>query len=153
MKRLNFILIVLAISTATVLTSSCAKEKGCTDPDSKNYSSTAEEDDGTCEYQGKIIFFYKEDVAHMLLDNNIHALTYYVDDELVGSSSASTYWNGNSNPDCGQEGLITTTRQLGKVKSKTVTFAVKDENGNNVWHGETEVEANGCKKLKLIKSN
>ena len=36
---------------------SCAKE-GCTDPDAENYNSSATKSDGSCTFQGRVVFWY-----------------------------------------------------------------------------------------------
>ena len=55
MKKSSFILLVVALSVATVFTTSC-KKKGCTDPEALNYSEEAEKDDGSCSYEGAMVF-------------------------------------------------------------------------------------------------
>lgn len=48
MKKYQLLFPMLLIFLAT---SSCKKEKGCTDLDADNYKSSAEKDDGTCKYR------------------------------------------------------------------------------------------------------
>ena len=52
MKRLFYLLFVCLFSL--VLIGSCSKQ-GCTDPIATNYSSRAEEDDGSCEYNTDLV--------------------------------------------------------------------------------------------------
>ena len=113
MKKFGLILIALSLSATTMLTTSCSKEQGCTDPDSKNYSATAEEDDGSCAYEGEVVFWYNKITSENLYDDGSDALTFYVDGKVVGSSNANVYWG--SAPSCGDNASITVTKDLGNI--------------------------------------
>ena len=147
MNRLSFILVAVLFSAATMFTTSCSKEQGCTDPDSKNYSETAEEDDGSCAYEGKAVFWYDEEVATLLVDDDAVSLTYYVDGKIVGSSSANIYWV--SAPDCGQDGSVTVTKDLGNVKTQSYSYSVKDQTDYEYWSGTLNFNANTCTAVEL----
>jgi len=138
----------MIIGSITILTSSCAKEKGCTDPNSINYNADAKEDDGSCEYEGSIVFWYNKATSDSLLNDGATSLTYYVDGKVVGSSATSVYWTGK--PNCGQNGSVTVTKNLGKVKSKSFTYSVKDDTGYEHWKGTVEFKANTCEDIQLI---
>lgn len=131
---------------AMVLVSSCAKE-GCTDKNAMNYNDKAKKDDGTCTYQGSIVFWYGQSTATKLGTAGATALTYYVDGILVGSSAASIYWTGA--PDCGQAQSVTSVKDLGIVKSKTYNYSIKDQAGVEVWGGTQTWTGNTCLKLEL----
>ena len=147
MKKVSFILMALVISAFAIMSSSCAKEKGCMDPESINYNHDAEEDDGSCEYQGRIIFWYDEAAAEYLIENDVISLKYYVDGELVGSSAASVYYSDA--PECGQDGTVTVTKNLGKDKTKSFTYSVKDQDGVELWSGNVTFKANTCTAIQL----
>ncbi len=147
MKKTSFILMALVISAFAIMSSSCAKEKGCMDPDSINYNPDAEEDDGSCEYQGRIIFWYDETAAEYLIENDVISLKYYVDGELVGSSAASVYYSDA--PECGQDGTVTVTKNLGKDKTKSFTYSVKDQDGIELWSGNVTFKSNTCTAIQL----
>jgi hypothetical protein len=147
MKKTSFILMALVISAFAIMSSSCAKEKGCMDPESINYNPDAEEDDGSCEYEGRVVFWYNEATAAFLSLGDVTALTYYVDGTVVGSSAASVVWTGA--PDCGQDGSVTVTKNLGNVKSKAYTYSVKDQDGNELWSGTLNFKANTCVAVQL----
>ena len=62
MKNTIYFLSFLFISS---LMFSCAKE-GCTDPDAENYNSSADKSDGSCTYQGSVVFWYSEATSDSL---------------------------------------------------------------------------------------
>jgi hypothetical protein len=149
MKNLGIFLTAITLGLMTVFTTSCSKEQGCTDPDSKNFSSTAEEDDGSCQYEGSVIFWYGANLSQELVDDGAISLTYYIDDQIVGSSSASVYWNGNTAPDCGQQGLLTITKDLGNVKTQAATYKIIDQDNFEYFSGVINFNANTCLAIEL----
>ncbi len=50
MKKVKLMMMTLMMCLTAVTITSCSKEKGCTDRDATNYSSSAEENDGSCRY-------------------------------------------------------------------------------------------------------
>jgi len=145
MKTLKILSFGLLILSATVFTS-CKKE-GCTDSDSINYDADAKTDDASCQYEGRVVFWYNQAVADFLIADGATALTYYVDGVVVGSSAASVYWTGA--PDCGQNGSMTVTKALGNVKNKSYTYSVKDQTGFEYYTNVINFEANTCVALQL----
>ena len=138
--------IVLAILIGTTLITSCQKE-GCTDRDAENFSSEAKSDDGTCTYESSFVFYYDGTTAQNLIDDGATNLTFYLDGNIIGSSSASVYWTNE--PDCGSNGSITVTKPLGGVKNKTYSYRVIDQTGWEYWSGNLNFEANTCTSLEL----
>ncbi|MBC8464697.1 MAG: hypothetical protein H8D62_03370 [Bacteroidetes bacterium] len=178
MKKLKKLgIALLAIGTMSVVFTSCSKEEikedgctdplaynydalaevddnsclyeGCTDPDAENYNSGADIEDHTCLYKGSMVFWYGESTANYLINNSVTALTYYVDNQIVGSSAASVYWTGA--PDCEQKASVTITKDLGNVKNKSYTFSVRSDSGVEEWTGVANFTANTCVKLQLVK--
>ncbi len=147
MKSLSFILMAVTFTAATMLTTSCSKEQGCTDVDSVNFSATAEEDDGSCFYEGETVFWYGQSVSQYLVDDNATNLTFYVDGDVVGSTAASVYWP--SAPSCGDNASITVTKDLGSVKTQSYSYSVKDQTGWEYWNGTVNFNANTCFSIEL----
>lgn len=147
MKKLSFLLLAGMLISATIFTQSCKDEKGCTDIDAVNYNILAEEDDGSCTYEGSIVFWYGEQTCDSLLAYASISLRYYVENNIVGSGSTSVYYTGA--PDCGDDGTITVTKDIGSVKSKSYTYKVIDDADYEIWTGTLTFEANTCTSIEL----
>jgi hypothetical protein len=149
MKKVVTLIISLSLLGGLAVISSCKKEKvkGCMDKDSKNYNSIAEEDDGSCAYEGSIVFWYNKATSDTLSAYGATAFTYYVDGKVVGSSAAAVYWSGA--PNCNQSSSITVNKDLGGVKNKTYTYSVKDQLGIEYWTGTANFTANTCTAIQL----
>ncbi|HIA35839.1 MAG TPA: hypothetical protein EYM84_06840 [Flavobacteriales bacterium] len=138
--RVNQLLLGLVIIGATTLTS-CKKE-GCTDLDSTTYNSSAKKDDGTCQFEGRSVFWYGLTASDGLVNDGATNLTFYVDGQVVGSTATSVYWTAS--PDCGVNASITVTKDLGGVKTQSYSYRVIDQSGFEYWGGTLNFNANTC---------
>ena len=144
-KIKNLFLGVLVLSTTTFV--SCKKE-GCTDKDSGNYDSEAKDDDGSCRYEGSVQFWYNQATSDSLLDNGSASLTFSVDGVVIGSYAANVFFNGD--PSCGQASVVRTTKDLGSSKTKSSTYRVVDDFGDEIWSGNVTFDAaNECLSIQL----
>jgi hypothetical protein len=132
----------LGIVLLTALTFIGCKKKGCTDADATDYCSNCKSDAGSCQFEGKMVFWYGKTVADSSVANGKSSYTYYIDGQLVGSSAASVYYT--IAPNCGQSGTVSVTKPLGTVKSKSSAYVVKDDAGVQIWAGTINFTANTC---------
>lgn len=154
MKKVFLFFICLSLIIGLATTNSCKKDKkikGCTDKDSQNYSATAEEDDGSCLYEGQVVFWYDQAASAGLIADGATALTFYLNTQVIGSSATSVYWT--TAPDCGQNGSVTVMEDLGNVKTHAYSLSVKDQTGFEYWTATVNVDANTCVQLQLLWSN
>jgi hypothetical protein len=123
------------------------KKEGCTDPDAINQCEDCKKSDGSCLFEGRYVFWKNQSTANFLTGDGAVTLYYYVDSKLVGSEGAGVYWTGT--PDCGQNGSISVTKELGTSKSKSFFYEVKDQTGFVYYSGNIEFKANTCIGLQL----
>ena len=138
---------ILTIFTITALTFSCAKE-GCTDPDAYTYSIEATKDDASCTFSGRVVFWYNEANSDSLYYFGSDVLNYFVDCQAIGIQNTDIFWTGA--PECGQSGSITVTKELGSDKTKSFTYSIVDDLGDEIWGGNLEFNANTCWGHELV---
>ena len=145
MKKIGFILSLVSLTMLLVV--SACKREGCTDPDSVNYDPQANVDDHSCQYQGSVVFWYNKATSDTLLAYDAQSLTFYVDDQVVGSYATNVYFT--SQPDCKTESVVKVTKDLGSAKSKSYSYKVVDDDGYTWWQGNVNIDANTCLALQL----
>ena len=123
MKKLFSITLMLILAVSLFMLPSCAKKKGCMDANSVNFVSDAEEDDGSCKYQGKVIFWYGKDFADSCVAYGVNTIVIKVDGVIAGSSAASVYWV--TAPSCSASGTISYTKDLGSNKTGNVSATLE----------------------------
>jgi hypothetical protein len=144
MKKRLFIMAMAILAVATL--DSCAK-KGCTDSSAENYYSKAKKDDGSCTYKSSIAFWYSSTTSDNLWNDGSTSLYFYVDDKLIGSSAADVYWSKPSS--CDDLGPINYKFDLGKSKTKTVNYKVKDDFDDIISEGSATLEGGKCKIIEV----
>ncbi len=132
MKKLFLIALV-------ALCSACSKQNGCTNENAINYDPSAEVDDGTCQYNGSIVFWNH-------VDDGLCEVAISVDGVAVGVITQD--YPGA--PNCGQNGCVTF---VGKPKTYTVQASETDDcDGDGdvrTWNFEITLQGNSCLTQKL----
>jgi hypothetical protein len=136
----NIFQIIILAGFMTIL-SGCKKE-GCTDNTAKNFDPKAKKSNNTCQFESSVVFWYGKDVANSAKLSGITSFRFYVDNELIGSTASDVYWTGA--PDCGQNGSMTATKDLGGSKSKAFEYSVRDQLNVERWKGVINFEAGVC---------
>jgi hypothetical protein len=113
---------MMAFAVLAITNTACKKKEGCMDAKATNYDEDAKKDCSCCTYEGEVVFW-------------------------VNQTSASQYWT--SAPNCGQNGSMTITKNLGESKSKAYSYSVIDEDGYTWWQGTINFDANTCLKTEL----
>jgi hypothetical protein len=151
MKKVISIFFCLSLLTGLASTNSCKKDnkiKGCMDKDSQNYSATAQADDGSCLYSGQMVFWFDQAASAGLIADGATTLTYSLNSQVIDSRVTSIYWT--TTPLCGDNGSISVTEDLGKVKTKAYSLSVKDQTGFEYWKATVNFDANTCTQFQLV---
>jgi hypothetical protein len=139
---------MMAFAVLAITNTACKKKEGCMDAKATNYDEDAKKDCNCCTYEGEVVFWVNQTSASYISTPGLATtLNYYVDGQFVGSTSASQYWT--SAPNCGQNGSMTITKNLGESKSKAYSYSVIDEDGYTWWQGTINFDANTCLKTEL----
>jgi hypothetical protein len=151
MKTVISFFIFFSLAAGLTITNSCAKNDnitGCTDKDSRNYDPVAGKDDGSCLYEGSVVFWYSQSASNSLMADGATALTFFIDGEIIGTTPTTNFWRVS--PVCGQAGSVSITMDLGKVKTSTFTVSVKDQREIEYWNTSVNISGNTCTKFQLL---
>ena len=126
---------------------SCNKE-GCTDKPATNYDQKAKTDDGTCVYEADLVFWFDSDTKTIMMSSGVTVLSYYLDGSFIGNFSATTDFT--SAPSCEMETAFRKSIAYDLNSSKTLSYRVEDQTGNEHFSGTVTAVAKSCVPIQLI---
>lgn len=124
MKTLIFY-IGLALTCATIL-NSCTRKEGCTDPSAINYCEDCKKSDGSCIYQGSMVFWWKQNFATHITSYGSIRMKVYLNEKYTGevylykSGGQLKHWT--SAPVCNDKDAITITKNLYETQTMQARF-------------------------------
>jgi len=108
----------------------CQNNEGCTNQNSVNYSSSAQQDDGSCTYEAYVVFGFLDQTADQLNTMGIYSVDFYLDGVFIGSKSTSQSWYITDDTDCLDPNEVAETINLGSSPTSTAYYEARDSNGN-----------------------
>ena len=110
---------ILLITALTFVAITSCKKEGCIDTNAENYNSEAKKDDGTCSYEGSIVFWIHAD-SYISVPNQ--SVEIFIEGNSIGNMNTSS--NYTTRPNCGQGG-VTFYSDLKNEKSKIYNYEIK----------------------------
>lgn len=141
MKQLLIITLSLFVLSGTY---SC-KRNGCTYESATNFSKKAKLDDGSCEFESRVSFWFNQNTSSYLVGSGVTTLYVYVEDKAVGEIAASD-WNVGS--DCGGNNF-TTPNNYSELENKSIKYEVRSQTGTLYFSGTFASAPNSCQSVEL----
>lgn len=126
----NLLLVFVLLTTIMGCQKEPVKIFGCTDPSATNYNSSANTDNGTCSYSGRVTFWYNS--------NGTNATVY-----VGGYVAYVTQYYPTYDPSCGSSGCANFTLPPG-------TYSYSASSTWSSWSGYVTITKNGCAMICLL---
>ncbi len=98
------------------------------------------------KFIGRQSFWYGEDVAQALVDDDVEKLTLYVDGAVVGTIGSDIYYTAK--PEC-KEGLFVYEDKMYRKEVATHNYKIVDEYGDTQWEGSFTTKESLCSDIEL----
>ncbi len=144
MKKLSQLTAITVIMAFSFF--SCSKP-GCTDENSTNYSSEANEDDGTCAYRGDITFWCLPAVSTALNDAGHTMLRFELEGEIVDSIPTLLFFSPSG--DCNTPGVKTIAMEELPYEYRYYKYRIKGNGFETLYEDFIKLDANQCLGIQL----
>lgn len=146
MKLIKNILTLLVFFPLFTLVQ-CTTE-GCTDETSFLYNEKADEDDGTCRYRTRYVFWWQEPTAEILLESEVQQIYFYIDGEPFGKENVRNF--NSAPPSCNINMPYSGEFSMGGNAEGNYFYLVIDQDSNELFSGSINVEdATVCHTVEL----
>ena len=143
----------------------CETEMGCTDPAAENFNSEAEEDDGSCEYNSNMTFYYDDTVCWYFYSTDPDYVSFYVGGELLhteyenflGTTDTTPFGDphpdGEYIPECDDSRAINLEKTLIGSSSQSLPYTLISDEDVTVSTGTISLNAGECTVEKMYRAD
>lgn len=144
MNKMFFIVAIIGLSFTST---SCLKrfKKGCTFEDATNYDKKVGQDDGSCTFESKTSFWFKQTKSNSLNNSGVTNLTVFIDEISVGNLNPTEWKVG---PDCDGGNFTINNNWIG-TNSKYINYLINDQNGTKRFEGDIFLTPASCNNVEL----
>tara|TARA_B110000977_G_C10826481_1_gene396326 strand:- start:47 stop:505 length:459 start_codon:yes stop_codon:yes gene_type:complete len=147
------ILYTILLIVPFLFVTSCEKDvNGCTNSNATNYSSEANIDNNSCEFEATVMINKSEVIAEINVLVDVTLARYYVNGEYIGEMNGSTYFI--TPPDCDFYNSIPSTKinlgnnTLGSFEFSTIYY-INGQYGGISGPYTYSINANECKTISV----
>ncbi len=138
--------IILLILCMLFVIAACNR-KGCMDNKADNFNPNAKEENNSCKYTARLVFWSDEHGGSRFSNAGSHTLKYYANDKHVATAPTNIFWP--LPPACGEVNATTAEFQM-ESSTQSVTFKAIDNFEKEMWSEEKIITAGSCNTI-LVK--
>jgi len=110
-----------------------------------------------CEYSSDGVFWYQSSTGDSLEANGIYSLSYYIDDQFIGTSPVyHGYWpldpifGQPPQAQCSDDSTFRYSMTWKGNREHSFKYSVRDETGADLWSGNVVLRVKECASTELL---